>query len=376
MNSGSLAGPLTLTGPLSSTRVRTVALRKRLLRLLTAKGSTLRTPSVAMGRNDRYLQQFIYRGTPQVLAEDDREILAEHLGCRPELLKHGRSFRLSTHAKRPPPFSAYAAPVGYSVLQEAADVRAGPDSDAWNGELRETGEGWLFADSFIRHRLRADPGDLWMVEVDGDSMEPLLSSGDHMLIDVSRTVPAPPGIFVIWDGIALAKRIEHVPHSDPPKVVLKPVNPGYDSHERPPGRSVSSDGRSGSRNGCSGLVGVRQTNRREREVAILRHRPLTRRGSQQGSAADGAQTGNGKSETAKERDTRRRARASPRVRADGRPAQAPPAGRCVAAGARPRAGDTAMTRQSWDFVMDLKFSDPEGTKGIASWIASDLGADD
>ena len=57
-------------------------------------------------------------------------------------------------------------------------------------------------------------------------MEPLLSSSDHILIDVSRTVPAPPGIFVIWDGMALvAKRIEHVPHSDSPRVVLKPVNP-------------------------------------------------------------------------------------------------------------------------------------------------------
>ena len=43
----------------------------------------------------------------------------------------------------------------------------------------------------------------------------------------------PPGIFVIWDGMGLvAKRIEHVPHSEPPKVVLKSLNPEYDSHER------------------------------------------------------------------------------------------------------------------------------------------------
>ena len=133
--------------------------RRRLLRLLTAKGSNLRTASVAMGRNDAYLQQFVYRDTPKVLAEDDREILAEHLGCRPELLKHGRSFRLSTRARRPPPSDAYSAPIGYSAVPEAGG-RMEPDAEAWNGELRETGEAWLFADSFIRHRLRADPGDL------------------------------------------------------------------------------------------------------------------------------------------------------------------------------------------------------------------------
>ena len=206
--------------------------RRRLLRLLKAKGSTLQTASIAMGRNEAYLQQFIRRGTPKILAEDDREILAEHLGCRPELLKHGRSYRLATHARRPPPpEDAYSAPHGYSIVPEA-DVRAEPDAEAWNGELRETGEAWLFADSFIRHRLRAEPGDLWMVEVDGSSMEPMLSSGDHIMIDVSRTVPAPPGIFLIWDGIALVvKRIEHVPHSDPSRVILKSLNPECGGHE-------------------------------------------------------------------------------------------------------------------------------------------------
>ena len=72
-----------------------------------------------------------------------------------------------------------------------------------------------------------------VIAVDGDSMEPLLSSGDRILIDVSRRVPVPPGIFVIGDGMGLvAKRIEHVPHSEPPNVVLKSLNPEYDSYER------------------------------------------------------------------------------------------------------------------------------------------------
>ena len=53
---------------------------------------------------------------------------------------------------------------------------------------------------------------------------------------MSRTVPARPGFLVIREGIALvAKRIEHVPHSDPPLSVLKPVNPEYGNHEQPSG---------------------------------------------------------------------------------------------------------------------------------------------
>ncbi len=205
--------------------------RRRLLQLLAANGSNLRTASLAMGRNAAYLHQFIKRGTPKALAEDDREILAEHLGCRPDLLRPDRKVRLAAPAKPPSPSGPYSAPKGYSAVPEA-DVRRAAAAGAWSGDLEEAKEAWLFADPLIRHELRAEPGDLWMIPVDGDSMEPVLASGDRILIDVSRTVPVPPGIFVIWDGMGLvAKRIEHVPLSDPPKLVLKSLNPTYDSRE-------------------------------------------------------------------------------------------------------------------------------------------------
>jgi len=205
--------------------------RRRLLQLLAANGSNLRTASLAMGRNAAYLHQFIKRGTPKVLGEDDREILAKHLGCRPDLLRHDRKTRLAVRAKPPPPSGPYSAPKGYSAVPEA-DVRRAPAAGAWSGDLEEANEAWLFADPLIRHEFRAKPDDLWMIPVDGDSMEPVLASGDRIMIDVSRTVPVPPGIFVIWDGMGLvAKRIEHVPHSDPPKFVLRSLNPEYDSHE-------------------------------------------------------------------------------------------------------------------------------------------------
>ena len=193
--------------------------------------TNLRTASLAIERNASYLHQFIHRGTPKALAEDDREALAEHLGCSPDLLRHDRTL---TRRARPKPAapSPHAAPRGYSAVPEI-DVRASAGPGAWNDEFEETAETWLFADPLIRHEFRARPEDLRMITVDGDSMEPVLSSGDRVLIDVSLKVPVPPGIFVIWDGMGLvAKQIEHVPHSEPPRVVLKSFNPEYDSYER------------------------------------------------------------------------------------------------------------------------------------------------
>ena len=47
------------------------------------------------------------------------------------------------------------------------------------------------------------------------------------------TVPVPPNIFVIWDDMMLvAKPIEHEPNSEPPKIVIKSVNPEYEPYER------------------------------------------------------------------------------------------------------------------------------------------------
>ena len=199
---------------------------------MVADSSTnLRTASLAIERNSSYLHQFIHRGTPKVLAEDDREALAEHLECSPDLLRHDRGLTRRARPK-PAPASPYAAPRGYSAVP-VIHVRASAGPGAWNDKFEEAKETWLFADPLIRHEFRAKPEDLRIITVDGDSMEPVLSSGDRILIDVSRTVPVPPGIFVIWDGMGLvAKRIEHVPHSEPPKVGLKSLNPEYDSYER------------------------------------------------------------------------------------------------------------------------------------------------
>ena len=194
--------------------------------------------SIAMGRNAAYLHQFVYRGTPKVLSEDNRESLAAHLGCKPDELKHKKTPPRKPRRKATPkegrvePTAVGTTPEGYMAIPEI-DVRASAGPGALNEGLEETKDMWFFPDPVIRHEFRARPADLRMITIDGDSMEPLLASGDRILIDTSQRVPVPPGIFVIWDGMGLvAKRIEHEPNSEPPKVVIKSVNPEYDTYER------------------------------------------------------------------------------------------------------------------------------------------------
>lgn len=123
-------------------------------------------------------------------------------------------------------------PEGFSAIAEI-DVRASAGPGAINEGLEEASETWLLPDPLIRHEFRARASDLRMITIDGDSMEPVLSSGDRILIDTSQRIPVPPGIFVVWDGMGLvAKRVEHIAHSEPPRVIINSVNPEYSSYER------------------------------------------------------------------------------------------------------------------------------------------------
>lgn len=93
-------------------------------------------------------------------------------------------------------------------------------------EAERTKAIWILGERLVRHEFQATPEELRMITLRGDSMEPLASRGSQLLIDISERDPVPPGIFVVWDGMGLVtKRIEHVQHSDPPRVRLKSANP-------------------------------------------------------------------------------------------------------------------------------------------------------
>ncbi len=95
------------------------------------------------------------------------------------------------------------------------------------------GRAYHFRRAWIRHSLKASPSQLRIMHVEGDSMAPTLLDGDTVLVDMARRAPNPPGIFVLDDGMGLvAKRLEHIPNSDPPAVRVISDNGFYSPYER------------------------------------------------------------------------------------------------------------------------------------------------
>ncbi|MDA1309281.1 MAG: peptidase S24 [Proteobacteria bacterium] len=198
--------------------------------------SDLKRASLACGKNHAYLHQFVHRGTPRRLPEDVRYALAAHLGVDQSVLRNTdlHTPPLDPHPNPPPASRNLQGASDESErlsTVEALDERIVPVPElrvsnlTVGGDPAEPGENadhWCFPLGWVRHGLKARPEALRIIGVDGDTMEPLFRSGDHLLIDTDRRAPSPPGIFVLFDGVGLIPRmLEFLPNSDPQTVLVR-----------------------------------------------------------------------------------------------------------------------------------------------------------
>lgn len=134
-----------------------------------------------------------------------------------------------------------AAPKALADGDYVAIARIAVDASAGGGTIisaEQEGEPVYFRKSWIKERLAANPDDMRMLSVRGDSMEPTLCHNDLILIDTARKNPTPPGIFVLFDGFGLAaKRLEYTAHT-PPRIRIISDNPHYSVYERSAAETV------------------------------------------------------------------------------------------------------------------------------------------
>ena len=211
--------------------VRRDPVRLRLKDLLRRKDLTLKAASLAIGRNGTYLQQYVDRGIPAVLGYRDSETLGGMLGCDPSELRHEAVPKRRPMKRRPPrvPAAPPGAPL-VAVREVTVEVSAGAGAVAQEF-VSETAL-WHWPENMIRHEAGAEPENLRILRVRGNSMEPELRDGDRIVVDVSRRLPATGETFVLWDGIGLVvKHVEVVrgeaADEDEPRLRLISANHDY-----------------------------------------------------------------------------------------------------------------------------------------------------
>ena len=97
-------------------------------------------------------------------------------------------------------------------------VEAAAGAGAAGEEFATEKARWYLPEGMIRHEGDAEPGNLRVLRARGDSMEPLVSDGDRLLVDVTRRAPGTGETAVLWDGTGLVvKRVEVLPNAEPPR---------------------------------------------------------------------------------------------------------------------------------------------------------------
>lgn len=191
------------------------AVRRTLDTLIQARREDYASVSRLIGRNPTYIQQFIRRGVPRKLDEDDRRTLARH-------------FDVPEHVLGGPP-----ARVGQAVIARAAEAAAVDDYllipclDAGAGAEAAL----AFQARWLAGLCSGDPQALVVLRIEGDAMHPTLSHGDPVLIDTADGAAAlRDGIYALRSGgDVVVKRLTRHPATQ--GIAIKSDNPGWPDWE-------------------------------------------------------------------------------------------------------------------------------------------------
>jgi len=182
--------------------------RARLVELAEAGRTSLASLSAMLGRNPSYLQQFVRKGSPRKLEEADRRKLAEFFGVSEVEL-----------GADPDHVRARDADDFIAVPRLPLDASAGPG--AFSAE-EISFDAFRFSRRWLRE-MGLEGADLSAIRVEGDSMEPVLRSGDEIFVD--RNKRSGEGIHVVRIGDAL--HVKQVQASAPGRLMLVSANDSY-----------------------------------------------------------------------------------------------------------------------------------------------------
>ena len=180
-------------------------------RLCAERGEDFAGLSRMLGRNPAYIQQFVRRGVPKRLKEEERRKLAHYFSISETLLGG--------------PPEAPGTPNGLlSIKRHPVTVSAGPGAFV----SEELGKPYFaFDERWLKALTPSGPSNLSIIRVEGDSMTPTLNAGDDILVDLGDCLERlRDGIYVLRiDDALVVKRVALNPLGK--RVTIQSDNPAY-----------------------------------------------------------------------------------------------------------------------------------------------------
>jgi len=170
-------------------------IRAHIADLIKQKGKNLRSLSLAVGKNEAYLHQFIHKGSPVRLPEEDRRKLADLLDVEEQEL---------TDIRLPNVLPSYTKHAKTALLE------------MWSVDTACSTVGFFSMPSADFSNITSTtPNDVKMISVKGDSMSPTLQDGDYVFADISQKDFSTDGLYLIQSADRLTvKRLQQINTSD------------------------------------------------------------------------------------------------------------------------------------------------------------------
>lgn len=189
--------------------------------LIRERGEHYASLSRLIGRNAAYVQQFIKRGVPKKLDEEDRHTLARYFGIAEERLGGPKA---AVRKILPAGVTAHRGEARL-VAVPRFEVRASAGAGALDSE--ENSYGGIAFDARWLRELAGSPSGLSVIRVAGDSMAPTLSDGDEIMVDSGDAADRlRDGIYVLrLDDTLMVKRLVRNPLAR--EITIQSDNPTY-----------------------------------------------------------------------------------------------------------------------------------------------------
>ncbi|HYI38752.1 MAG TPA: S24 family peptidase [Allosphingosinicella sp.] len=187
--------------------------RETLARILKEKGEDFAGLSRLIGKNPAYIQQFIKRGTPRKLDEDDRRTIARYLGVSEALLGAPSGNRSG------------GSPEGMIKVPRLDIGASAGHGSITDGEVPVSHI--AFDPQWLRQLCKGGTNKLSFIRVQGDSMSPTLADGDDILVDgADGSDRLRDGIYVLRrEDTLMVKRLAINPFAA--RATITSDNPSY-----------------------------------------------------------------------------------------------------------------------------------------------------
>lgn len=188
-------------------------------RLIRERGENYGALSRLIGRNPAYIQQYVKRGSPRKLDEEDRRTLARYFGVDERTLGA-------------PEEESYSEQSRMARLAVIPRLSLGASAGAGTLDADEAAAGaFAFDPVWLRRHLGARPESLSIIRVDGESMAPTLGHGDDIMVDRNDGAERlRDGIYVLrLEDALMVKRVAMTLRRD--RFSVRSDNPAYPGWE-------------------------------------------------------------------------------------------------------------------------------------------------